>query len=98
VLRTNVNNRKKDVIMTRLRIGHTAVNQSLHKIGKHESGNCDKCGYPETVKHILLECVAYRRERLELIQSLNDRGVRNYTLKELLEGTNYTIHEKFSNF
>jgi len=36
-------------------------------------------------KHILLECVAYSRERLELIQSLKDRGVRNYTLKVLLE-------------
>jgi len=56
-----------------------ALNQSLHRIGKHENGSCDKCGHPETVKHILLECVAYSRERRELIQSLKDRGVRNYT-------------------
>jgi len=40
------------MIMTRLRIGHTTLNQSLLQIGKHESGNCDKCGYPETVNHI----------------------------------------------
>jgi len=75
-----------------------ALNQSLHRIGKHENGSCDKCGHPETVKHILLECVAYSRERRELIQSLKDRGVRNYTLKELLEGTEYTIHEKVFKF
>lgn len=80
--------------MTRLRIGHTTLNQSLYKIGKHETGKCEKCGYPETVNHILLECTAYNRERLELVQALKDRGVRNYSLKEILEGTNYIIHEK----
>jgi len=45
-------------------------------------------------KSYLLECVAYSRERLGLIQSVIYRGVRNYILKELLEGTNYTIHER----
>jgi len=42
VERENVDNRKKDVIMTRLRIGHTALNQSLHRIGKHENGRNSK--------------------------------------------------------
>jgi len=63
VERTTVNNMKQDVIMTRLRFGQTTLNQSLHKIGKHEGGNCDKYGYPETVKRILLEYVVYNRER-----------------------------------
>ncbi len=42
--RKRLGNRKKDVIISRLRIGHTALNHSLYKIGKHESGKCDKCG------------------------------------------------------
>ncbi len=62
-------NRKKDVIISRLRIGHTALN-SLYKIGKHESGKCDKCEQLETVMHILFECCAYERERVQLMQEL----------------------------
>lgn len=54
----------KDVIISRMRIGHTTLNYSLHKIGKHENGNCDKCGQQETVEHIL-KYVAYERERFQ---------------------------------
>ncbi len=51
------------------RLGHTALNHSLYKIGKHESGKCDKCGEFETVMHSF-ECPAYERERFQLIQEL----------------------------
>ncbi len=43
------------VFISRLRIGHTALNYSLHEIGKHGSGKCDTCGELETVKHVLFE-------------------------------------------
>lgn len=82
--RKRFGNRKKDVIISRLRIGHTALNYSLFKIGKHESGDCDKCGDLETVKHILNECSAYERERFKLIQELGQLGVDNISLKVLL--------------
>ncbi len=49
-------NRKEDSIMSRLRIGLSALNHSLYKIGKLESGLCVKCDLPETVEHILIEC------------------------------------------
>jgi len=65
--------------MPRLLIGQTALNQSLYKIGKRETGNCDKCGYSETVNHIFLECTAYNRERLNLVQS---KDISNYSPKE----------------
>ncbi len=77
-------NRKKDVIIARLRIGHTALNHSLYKIGKHESGRCDKCGPLETVMHILFESSAYERERVQLMQELGRLGVDNIYLKVLL--------------
>ncbi len=68
--RKRYGNRKKDVIISRLRIGHTALNHSLYKIGKHESGKCDKCGPLETVMHIIFECSAYERERVQLMLEL----------------------------
>ncbi len=79
-----VGNEKKDVIISRLRIGHTALNHSLYKIGKHESGKCDKCGQLETVMHIIFECSAYERERVQLMQKLGRLGVDHISLKVLL--------------
>ncbi len=35
--------------MTRLRLGHGALNKSLKMIGKHETGLCDKTGIWESV-------------------------------------------------
>lgn len=67
-----------------MRIGHTALNYSLHKIGKHENGICDKCGQQETVEHILLKCVAYERERFQLSQELELMGTDNLSLQVLL--------------
>lgn len=76
--------RRKDVIITRLRIGHTSLNYSLYKIGKHESGKCDNCGELETVNHIILECPAYERERFDLIQELGQLEDKVISLKVLL--------------
>ena len=39
--------RREESIITRLRIGHTGLNYSLHKIGKHSNGNCAYCHQPE---------------------------------------------------
>ncbi len=64
-------NRKEDSIMSRLRIGHTALNHSLYKIGKHESGLCVICDLPETVEHILIKCKGYDNERLQLTEALH---------------------------
>lgn len=82
--RKRYGNRKKDVIITRLRIGHTALNYSLYKIGKHDTGKCDNCGELETVQHILLECAAYERERQQLSQELGRMGVDTISIKVLL--------------
>ena len=40
---------------------------TLHRIGKHATGKCDKCGLPENVRHVLLECSGYEHERQTLI-------------------------------
>ncbi len=61
--RRRFGNREEDVLIARMRTGHCLLNQCLHRIGKHENGNCDKCGLTENVEHVLIKCEAYERER-----------------------------------
>ncbi len=42
------------------------------------------CGQLETVMHIIFECYAYEKERVQLMQELGRLGVDNISLKELL--------------
>ena len=41
---------------SRLRIGHTKLNASLHLIGRHVNGLCRFCQESETVEHVLVRC------------------------------------------
>jgi hypothetical protein len=50
--------RKKDTLISRLRLGKCGLNFYLNKIDLHESGNCQACGVRETIEHFLLECNA----------------------------------------
>ncbi len=71
-------NRKEDSIMS-----HTALNHSLYKIGKHESGLCVKCDLPETVEHVLIKCKGYDNERLQLTEALHIE-INQISLQKLL--------------
>ena len=48
--------RKKDVILTRLRMNQTRLAAGLYKINIGDSANCAICRVPETVKHWILDC------------------------------------------
>ena len=50
--------RKKETMITRLRIGQCHLNHSAHKRKVHKDGFCQNCKVPETVKHFLTECTA----------------------------------------
>ena len=58
-------NRRHDIIMTRLRIGHTYLTNSyLLKSGEErEVPKCEFCRCTLTVNHILAECNGFSRER-----------------------------------
>jgi ribonuclease HI len=64
--------RREEVVLTRLRIGHTLFTHaylfSLDKIPPR----CDACNEALTVRHVLIECSKYRgvRRRLSLEQSI----------------------------
>ena len=50
------NNRKEDVILTRLRIGHTRLTHKHYLTGDYRP-ECIPCDCSLTIKHILIECV-----------------------------------------
>jgi len=50
--------REKEVIITRLRLGHCHLNYYLHKIDCHDTGLCDSCHVPQTLEHHFLFCDA----------------------------------------
>lgn len=54
--------RKHQVILTRLRIGHTKITHQ-HLIQRDEAEVCDTCHTTLNVKHILLECISYQQQR-----------------------------------
>ena len=49
-------NRKDDVKLTRLRIGHSRLTHK-HYLLNEDSPECIPCHCPLTVKHILIECI-----------------------------------------
>lgn len=76
--------RKEEVVITRLRLGHTELNSTLHKIGKHPTGKCRMCDHPESVKHVLMECKGYERERRELKTALQREKV-SFSIENILQ-------------
>ena len=49
-------NRKEDIILTRLRIGHSRLTHK-HFLLNEEFPECIPCDCPLTIKHVLIECV-----------------------------------------
>lgn len=55
-------NRKQDVILTRLKIGHTYLTHSYLLKGETQP-QCIACQTPLTVKHLLTECIDFSQTR-----------------------------------
>ena len=49
-------NRKKETLISRLRLGKCHLNYYLHKINRHATGLCQTCNVNETIEHFLLDC------------------------------------------
>lgn len=56
--------RRDEVVITRLRIGHSLLNSTQFRFERVASGQCEGCTLEEeTVQHVLFECLAYEQER-----------------------------------
>lgn len=83
--------RKEEIICNRIRLGHSNLNSTLRRIGKHPTGLCEYCQTEETITHAIIECTKYREERQNLKEKLEEKGVKEFTIKRLmnLSGTNF---------
>jgi ribonuclease HI len=50
-------NKNKETLITRLRLGKCLLNKYLHAIGKHANGLCNTCKVEESIEHYLTACV-----------------------------------------
>jgi ribonuclease HI len=67
--------------LAQLRTGHCSVNQYLHRFGHVESPLCEcGSGATETVKHFLLNCPRYDKQRARLLKEVGICGMRMDTL------------------
>ena len=65
-LYAKITSRRKLTWLSRLRMGHTGLNNYLHRFGLVDDANCSCGNGVETVKHYLLTCPNYERERDKL--------------------------------
>ena len=66
--------RREEVVLCRLRLGHTRLTHSFI-IDRDLRPECADCDCYLTVRHILLECPAYHRERQVLTEACHQNGV-----------------------
>lgn len=78
--RGNFDSRREDKVITRLRLVHTALNDSLYRMNKHESGNCRLCGSAGTVEHglIYLYCL-WKRKSISVGRIKRNGDKKSYT-------------------
>ena len=74
--------RKWEVILCRLRIGHTRVTHGYLMSGENEP-YCDDCLVPKTVKHLLVECPSLRELRYRYFLNCREND-GNFSLGKIL--------------
>ena len=90
------NDRRSQVIMNRMRIGHIGLNVYLHRFRMSETESCEQItclafDIPETLEHFLLSCPAYFEHREVLKNRMRSLNV-NFDLKTLLLGSDESKH------
>ena len=66
--------RRAEIILARLRIGHTRLTHS-YLLKREDQPYCIGCDTPFTVKHFLLDCADFDKERRSLFQDNNLKGL-----------------------
>ena len=91
---SNCHQRRIEVAMARLRLGHCCLNSHLHKIGVSDTPNCLYCRVEETIDHFLRTCPRYYSHRVILHSDMNCLGIMNVTNEVLLGGGNFDKDKK----
>ncbi|OOZ40505.1 reverse transcriptase domain-containing protein [Solemya elarraichensis gill symbiont] len=67
--------RSAQVNISRLRLGHAYLANTLFLLGKHPTGICECQAHLETVDHFLISCPLHTTARQNLIMSLSTKGI-----------------------
>ena len=68
--------RKDDVVLTRLKIGHTKMTHK-HLFLREEAPICEACNLPLTVEHILIKCTDLNDVRMRFYRYTNMKALFN---------------------
>ena len=79
-------NRRHEVTLARLRLGHAATKSYLYRFKLSDSNECDNCGAEETIEHVLTECPQYQHQRNKLITEIREYNLPNLSVRSLLGG------------
>ena len=82
--------RREEVILTRLKLGHSGLNKTLQLMGKHDTGLCEECQEEETVEHAMMNCRMYEREREIMVEELTSEGVE-ITFKNIISAAEKNV-------
>ena len=85
---TKHNDRRTEVVMNRLRLGHAGLNSYMFRFEMHHTDECPNCYEAETIEHFFLECPEYEDARLILRRELQLLNAEPVTVKTLLGGSN----------
>ena len=88
-------NRRVEVAMTRLRIGHVGLNGHLKRFQMADSDLCTTCNVIEDVPHFLMECRKYVWSRRKLKTNLARINVHQPDYRVLLGGGPYPSETQF---
>ena len=81
-----LHNRRHEVAIYRLRIGHAGLNDHCYRFNMCISRNCAFCHTPETIDHYFFDCVLYTMQREHLLRMLSQIGVVDPSLGTILGG------------
>ena len=89
--------RRSQVIMNRMRIGHVGLNDYLNRFRMAETEFCEQLSclafdIPETLEHFLLTCPEYYVSREALKSRLRSLNIFTFDLKTLLLGFGDSRH------
>lgn len=86
VNRVGSGQRREEIVLTRLRLGHSGLNSTLNLVGKHQTGLCEGCQdqEQETVEHVIMYCRGYESERVVMRNQMRAVGVQDVSIEGLL--------------
>ena len=77
-------NRREEVVMARVRIGHMYMTQSYLFTEDKVAPSCDYCDVMLTIKHIIFDCPHHDNLRTQLKMSVSYEEVMSYDNSEKL--------------